>query len=76
MIGSDVDPVDRQAALRFGHEFGVAYQLMDDLADGDLRLRAPFEAQMERTRKIGDVFGDRGAGLKEMLDTLYGKSIA
>jgi len=49
---------------------------MDDLADGELRLRAPFETQMERTRGILDVFGSRGAGLKEMLDNLYGKSLA
>jgi len=26
VIGADMDPVERQAALRFGHEFGVAYQ--------------------------------------------------
>ena len=49
---------------------------MDDLADGELRLRAPFETQMERTRGILDTFGTRGAGLKEMLDNLYGKSLA
>ena len=42
----------------------------------ELRLRAPFELQMERTRGILDVFGSRGAGLKEMLDNLYGKSLA
>lgn len=76
VIGAGVDPVERQAALRFGHEFGVAYQLMDDLADGELRLRAPFEAQMKRTRETLNVFGSRGAGLKEMLDNLYGKSLA
>jgi len=76
VIGARLDPVERQAALRFGHEFGVAYQLMDDLADGELRLRAPFEAQMERTRQFLGVFGERGAGLKEMLDNLYGKSLA
>ena len=76
VIGHGIDPVERQMALRFGHEFGVAYQLMDDLADGELRLRAPFEAQMERTRECLGVFGTRGEGLKEMLDTLYGKSLA
>lgn len=76
VIGATLDPVERQAALRFGHEFGVAYQLMDDLVDGELSLRGPFEAQMERTRTILDVFGARGAGLMEMLDTLYGKSLA
>ena len=76
VIGSTLDPVERQTALRFGHEYGVAYQLMDDLADGDLRLRAPFEAQMDRTRRLLEVFGSRGEGLKEMLNTLYGKSLA
>ncbi|MBL8236657.1 MAG: polyprenyl synthetase family protein [Bryobacterales bacterium] len=76
VIGADLDPVERQAALRFGHEFGIAYQLMDDLADGELRLRTPFETQMARTREILEVFGSRGSGLKEMLDTLYGKSLA
>lgn len=76
VIGASLDPVERQAVLRFGHEFGVAYQLADDLADGELRLRTPFEAQMERTRDILAVFGERGAGLKEMLDNLYGKSLA
>jgi geranylgeranyl pyrophosphate synthase len=76
VIGSRVDHVERQAALRFGHEFGVAYQLMDDLADGELCLRTPFETQMERTRGILEVFGSRGAGLKAMLDNLYGKSLA
>jgi len=76
VLGATLDPLERQAALRFGHEFGVAYQLMDDLADGELRLRAPFESQMRRTREILEVFGSRGAGLKEMLDNLYGKSLA
>jgi geranylgeranyl pyrophosphate synthase len=76
VIGANLDPTERQAALRFGHEFGVAYQLMDDLADGELRLRAPFESQMARTREILEIFGDRGATLKEMLDNLYGKSLA
>ena len=76
VIGAELDPVERQAAVRFGHEFGIAYQLMDDLADGELRLRAPFETQMARTREILDVFGSRGGGLKEMLDNLYGKSLA
>ena len=70
VIGASLDPVERQAALRFGHEFGVAYQSMDDLADGELRLRTPFEKQMRRTREILGVFGERGAGLKEMLDHL------
>jgi hypothetical protein len=76
VIGSALDPVERQSVLRFGHEYGVAYQMMDDLADGELRLRAPFEAQIGRTRRLLDVFGSRGAGLHEMLDTLYGKSLA
>lgn len=76
VIGTNIDPLERRAALRFGHEFGVAYQLMDDLADGELRLRAPFELQMERTRELLELFGPRGARLKEMLDNLYGKSLA
>ena len=76
ILGATLDQVDRQAALRFGREFGVAYQLMDDLTDGELRLRAPFESQMRRTREILESFGSRGAGLKEMLDNLYGKSLA
>ncbi|MFN0101830.1 MAG: polyprenyl synthetase family protein [Bryobacteraceae bacterium] len=75
-IGASTDPVERQTAILFGHEFGVAYQLMDDLADGELRLRTPFESQMRRTRGILEGFGERGAGLKEMLDNLYGKSLA
>ena len=54
----------------------MAYQLMDDLADGEPRLRAPFESQMRRTRETLELFGSRGAGLKEMLDDLYGKSLA
>jgi geranylgeranyl pyrophosphate synthase len=76
VIGSTLDPVERQAALRFGHEFGVAYQMMDDLHDGDLLQRTPFEMQIDRTRCLLEVFGSRGAGLREMLDNLYGKSLA
>jgi len=76
IIGATLSPAERQAAVRFGHEFGVAYQLMDDLADGDLRLRAPFESQMQRTRDALGAFHSRGEELKEMLDNLYGKSLA
>lgn len=76
LIGADLDPFERQAILRFGHEFGVAYQLMDDLADGELHRRAPFDAQLQRTRDTLTLFGARAAGLLEMTAALHGQTLA
>lgn len=76
VLGSPLDKPLRQQATQLGHEFGVAYQLMDDLNDGHAEHREPFEQQLQATRSLLTPFGSKAAEISDMLDYLDAKSIA
>lgn len=71
-LGASVSPVTRRAAIQFGHEFGVAYQLRDDRQDGELRDPALLAAQLQRTRDALIPLGHPAAELTGLLGLLHG----
>ena len=62
-----------QAVLSFGHEFGSAYQILDDFTDGEITNSAPVNEQFSRARACLKVFGSEAYPLEELLDHLNGK---
>ncbi|MFO0504506.1 MAG: polyprenyl synthetase family protein [Acidobacteriota bacterium] len=76
LLGSPFDEPHRHQLSQFGHEFGVSYQLMDDLNDGHASSRAEFEQQLAQTRSLLHPFAAKATEIHEMLDYLENKSIA
>lgn len=76
LLGSPLDEPLRRQVTQLGHEFGVSYQLMDDLNDGHATSREAFEEQLAQTRNLLSPFGQKAAEIQEMLDYLEAKSIA
>jgi farnesyl diphosphate synthase len=76
LLGSPLDEPLRHQITKLGHEFGVSYQLMDDLNDGHATSREAFEQQLTQTRALLSPFGSKAAEIQEMLDYLEAKSIA
>lgn len=58
----------------FGHEFGLAFQLTDDLLDGDELLTARLEEKLGTLRAAIAPFGPRALPLEEMLAYLYARA--
>jgi geranylgeranyl pyrophosphate synthase len=67
---------DRRLVTRFGLEFGVLYQFLDDLSDGHLQSEHVFRAQEERTRDLLRPFGSRAAELIDMVEMLSARAAA
>lgn len=76
LLGSPLDEPLRRQVTQFGHEFGVSYQLMDDLNDGHAKSREGFEQQLCQTRDLLSPFGMKATEIQDMLDYLEAKSIA
>ena len=60
---------------RFGREFGVAFQVADDLVDGEIDDYAVVEAQLDRARHCLAGYGDDAAPVCELLDYLNARSL-
>ena len=66
---------------RFGRSLGLAFQVVDDIMDGDgyLQLMNPDQARqkaqslIQRARQEAEAFGRRGKGLLELADFLWKK---
>ena len=58
------------ALMRFAREFGLAFQLADDVADGDLVDQAPALRQLEAARAIAVAAGSE---LLVFVEYLYGR---
>ncbi|MCX6593060.1 MAG: polyprenyl synthetase family protein [Acidobacteria bacterium] len=60
---------------RFGREFGVAFQVADDLVDGEIDDYAVVEAQLDRARHCLVGYGEDAASVSELLDYLNARSL-
>ncbi len=76
LLGSPLDKPLRQQTTQLGLEFGISYQLMDDLNDGHATSREPFERQLSDTRSLLTPFGSQSSEISAMLDYLQAKSVA
>ena len=56
--------------MRFAREFGQAFQLTDDLIDGDLIDPAPVLSQLESARTVASALGERSHELLELVEYL------
>lgn len=72
-LGASYTSSELQRLLRFGREFGSAYQLMDDYLDGELADRMTVDAQFHRAVNLLDPFGARAAFLTVLLNYLNAK---
>ncbi len=76
LLGSPLDEPLRRHITKLGLEFGIAYQLMDDLNDGHANSREPFDHQLADTRSLLAPFNSKSAEIADMLDYLEAKSIS
>lgn len=71
MLGVELSGEERQCVRLFGREFGRAFQLIDDLLDGDLEHRQPFQRHLDAARELVGGFGDGSHRVFEILDYLH-----
>ena len=60
-----------ESLLEFGRRFGIAYQMTDDLLDGEQFDAEPVLAQLESARYCLRDFGNDSHGLEELVDYLH-----
>ncbi len=71
MLGAELSGEERQRVRLFGREFGRAFQLVDDLLDGDLEHRQPFVRHLDAARDLVGGFGAGSHRIFEILDYLH-----
>jgi farnesyl diphosphate synthase len=57
--------------LRFGHEFGRAFQMLDDLLDGETGFREGFEVSLNSARDCLSGWNGTARGLDDLLNYLH-----
>jgi farnesyl diphosphate synthase len=57
----------------FGHEFGLAFQMSDDLLDGELMDALPFEEKLGTLRAAIRPFGEASQPLENLIDYLHAR---
>ncbi len=60
----------------FGREFGLAFQMSDDLLDGELASPEPFEEKLSTLRAAIQPFGPASRSLAELIDYLHARVAA
>lgn len=71
MVGSRLTADEVFALRKFGREFGLAFQLVDDYLDGELASPSVAAEQLRVTRRNLDGFGAEAEPLREMVEDLY-----
>ena len=57
----------------FGREFGLAFQMSDDLLDGELADSEPFEEKLSTLRAAIRPFGPSSRSLEDLIDYLHAR---
>jgi geranylgeranyl pyrophosphate synthase len=73
---TNLDVNERALLNCFGHEFGLAFQMSDDLLDGELRNAEPFEEKISTLRAAIEPFGEASQSLEELVDYLHARVMA
>ncbi len=71
LVGSDLDGASESRLRQFGKQFGLAFQMSDDLLDGDVICRAKFEERLFAMREAIQPFGPDSRELEELIDYLH-----
>lgn len=76
MAGSllaDLQANERALLNCFGREFGLAFQMSDDLLDGEMVSPEPFEEKLSTLRAAIRPFGPASAPLENLIDYLHAR---
>ena len=65
-----VSSAEERCLAAFGRDIGIAYQMRDDFADGEIHASPSAGERFERARESLAPFGRRAAGLLDLLDHL------
>lgn len=71
LVGNRLGPNEVFALRRFGREFGLAFQLVDDYLDGELAAPSIAERQLRITTRSLAGFGQEAEPLREMVEGLH-----
>jgi geranylgeranyl pyrophosphate synthase len=64
------DPNSRAVLSGFGREFGLAFQMSDDLLDGEEEDHAPFQEKLGLLRALLEHFGPAARDIESLIDYL------
>jgi len=67
---ANVDANERALLNCFGRQFGLAFQMSDDLLDGELATPAPFAEKLSTLRAAIEPFGPASRSLEDLIDYL------
>jgi len=70
---ANLDANERALLNCFGREFGLAFQMCDDLLDGELADPEPFEEKLSTLRAAIQPFGVASAPLEDLIDYLHAR---
>ncbi len=73
MVSAQVEPFEEALLLRFGRDFGLAFQAADDLADGEEIETDSLNTQLMRARASLSPFASGAHELEEIIDYLNAK---
>ncbi|MBV8818387.1 MAG: polyprenyl synthetase family protein, partial [Acidobacteriaceae bacterium] len=72
-LAPDIDAGARECAIEFSREYGISYQMVDDLLDGETADVARVERQLRRTQSHLESFPLPVPELEEMICYLNAK---
>jgi geranylgeranyl pyrophosphate synthase len=70
---ANLDANERALLNCFGRQFGLAFQMSDDLLDGELANPAPFAEKLSTLRAAIEPFGPASRSLEELIDYLHAR---
>jgi geranylgeranyl pyrophosphate synthase len=75
LLGSRVAGERARKVVQFGHEFGVAYQMLDDLRDGELQSADDLWKQVNKACQLIESFPGRDA-VNRMTEMFHAAAVA
>jgi farnesyl diphosphate synthase len=70
--GACVSPETETALLRLGHEFGRAFQMLDDYLDGEIGIRESFDLRLTSARDCLSTLNGSAHEVHDLFEYLHG----